>query len=274
MACECKRDYEDADYIELFILPGPDEGFRPGGNTLPKWLMQGTLWQIVMDSIQLFTHIQGVHLLRDREVEWPYKGSFYPVEWTPNNAVRGYGFGVMLDACRWDPKPVVRAPEWALDYMYKILPDNAVTVSIREAPWQEARNSDPPAGVFYEINKAGFTPVVIPDFYAPNIKLDPDYYAMPLRESTVNVCLRKAAYELAKCNLSTMNGPACLMIMSDTPYLYFMDRTSGAAPTVAPKFFEASGFKVGDQWPGAGENQFVIDGDWDSERIAECLKTI
>jgi hypothetical protein len=184
-----------------------------------------------------------------------------------------HGLAIMVKCAGEHPRPAFRCPAWALDYMRAIWPENAVSVTVRDAPWQVSRNMAVPAAVFDCIRDHGYEPVVIPDTFS----IAKEYPVRVCRDPSVNVCLRMAAYELSAMNLFSTNGPMTLALFSQVPFVWFLVHDlpgdeGGIIRTVSTDFYIKCGLPPGKQWPGRHPGQHIHYGEFDAEVVSAMLR--
>lgn len=145
-----------------------------------------------------------------------------------------------------------------------------VTITLREQETWEHRNSNIDSWKKFadRLTKNGERVIFVRDTSKAG---DPmlDYFTFPL--ASLNLDIRMALYEQAKCNLFVPSGPWNLALFGDKPWLMFNkisedDRYIGNRP----KFWEESqGICEGDQFPWSGPDQRII---WERDEYEVLCK--
>lgn len=127
--------------------------------------------------------------------------------------------------------PIFKAPKLAREIVDKLIPKNAVTISLRTSDFEPSRNSRHEEWVKVAgwLRDKGLTPIFVPDAEAdmrgtsPNLPF-PEYLA-----ASHNFALRLALYERARLNLITVGGPFATCLLSDVPMMGFKMHVPGLA---------------------------------------------
>lgn len=138
-----------------------------------------------------------------------------------------------------------------------------VVITLREAEHWPHRNSNLEAWLAFahDLKRRGERVVFVRDTATAREKL-PDLSFEVCPAASVNVDMRMALYEQAKCAMFVSNGPAMLATFSHVPYLNFVSLIpDDAYPCNRPGFFTRSyGIPDGGQFPWARPDQRIIWG--------------
>ncbi len=271
---EIERTRLGLSHVHIVIVPGETDGFFWGMpyDTENKWWR---LQNIVMPACSLLPSCKQTTLCANREEA---AATIEKAEHTfPKNydLSKPVGYYMVCEvvaawAIHGHDFPLA-APAQARSYIQSWIDSFAngkhvVTITLRQATYQEMRNSDVNAWADFArwLEKMGYFPVIIPDteaiFKPPHKALDG---LTVFNEAAVNLLLRAALYELSYLNMYVGSGPTSICRFSSrTRYQHFRITSPGSLDT-RPEIIEGVwGVDYGSQFPFAGEYQKLI---WEPE---------
>lgn len=169
-------------------------------------------------------------------------------------------------------KPMLKAQNYALEVVRSWLPDNAVSITIRQSAFEEARNSNIHAWTVAGewLRAKGYAPIIVPDAEAD---MEGQYTDMPFRHyRAASYCpeLRLALYESCRMNCITNSGPMLMMLYGQCPMLAVKMEVAGIQ-CCARDYLTRSGFSPGHDW-GRGKTMHWQDDT--AENVINILETI
>lgn len=173
-------------------------------------------------------------------------------------------------AAKQEQVPHLQASDEARETVRMFLKDgpSPVTVTLRELDSWGHRNSNIEAWKKFA-DSTGERVIFIRDTAKAG---DPILGCMTFPLASLNLDIRMALYEQAKCNLFVPSGPWNLALFGDRPWLMF-NKISEDDPYIGnrPKFWEESqGIKEGEQFPWSGPNQRIVWKPDTYENISEA----
>ena len=160
--------------------------------------------------------------------------------------------------------PMLQASEVARELVRNWFPDQRpVTITLREADHWPHRNSNMEAWVRFarDLQMKGERVVFVRDTAKTE---DPLYGFTLCPAASVNIDVRMALYERAKCNLLVSNGPCGLCLFAPMPYLYFLanDENDPHPPNKPGAWMRMNGMEDGSLLPWAGPHQRFV---WETD---------
>ena len=156
--------------------------------------------------------------------------------------------------------PKLRAPPNDIDPIWRQLPDQYVTITLREATNWPHRNSNIDEWLKFADYLTGRGENVV--FVRDTAKADEPiegYLTCP--EASRDLIRRMELYERARCNLFVSNGPAVLGVFGSRPWLEFVrlePEDSGYAPDTPIFWAKHHGVAVGTQYPWSAPDQCLV----------------
>lgn len=148
---------------------------------------------------------------------------------------------------------------------------NPVTITLREAPYWEHRNSNMEAWLKLagDLKAKGEDVVFVRDTAKGNEPIE-GFHTYP--QAAYRLDLRLALYEQSKINMLVSNGPGALLIWGSRPYLYVHPLQDHEVYYAArPDWFQqAMGIGWGEQWPWALPGQRMVYGPDNYETLCEA----
>ncbi len=168
----------------------------------------------------------------------------------------------MKDVVEWSREgqavPRFKPTEWAAETVQKEFAEPAITITLREAPYWEHRNSNIGAWMKFgeDLKKKGERVVFVRDTSMAKVPL-PGFETYP-RAST-DIQIRCALYEHSKFNLFVSNGPYTLAQFGTKPFFLFpkLLKQDDFKPGSPAGFKEATGTAVGEQSPWSTPDQRI-----------------
>lgn len=232
MTAEMERLKAGADHIDIRFKPGPVGGFRR--DSLPPDLpeRQRMFDNIVWPMARMMPSVRTV-LVHDDNL-------------APGDMTIGHGTHLILRALRAGVRPLRAKCDL---FAYEGWP--YVTITLREADYWPERNSNLKEWVALSewIEKQFDVEVkFIRDAAIANSRegIPPKMSTLP--SSSTNLDHRASAYQNARLNLFTNNGPAWFCAALNAPT--FIWRMVAPSPATTEQFFARVGMPVGSQVPG------------------------
>lgn len=258
--------------MQVLLVPGPVEGFRQDSlwpRSAPE--RRRLLDRIVIAACELLPSVgERVYVVgtrREAEEVWREAGpAIFPAGYRVDAPVRCYGLGKLIESLRGEgPLPNFLAPQHTMQQAAAELPDDLVTITLRQAEHWPERNSR--VGEWLaaaeEIRRLGYTVEIIADAAAEPISEVP-----LIRQASRNLATRAAVYRRAAMNLFINNGPAWLCWqMLDTRLLIFRLLTEGNLMTNAG-WLKRQGLHPGMQLPCAGPGRRLV---WKDDTAANII---
>jgi hypothetical protein len=279
---EQEREARGLAGFSLVVVPGPEAGFRDNKvHTMDqkRWRVHN----ILLAASALQPYCVGVNLCHSREsaTSLLYKlprSQLFPDRYTIGAPVGHYNWRLTFAAiaegknlqtlrARSEARRIVR------DWLSGITKGRrVVTVTLREAPYEETRNSrlEEFGNFLRKLDKTKILPVILRDQAKAFEPLPPEFDGAERFDPALwNIELRMAIYELADYNLMINNGPFLLAAFSENVhYGVIRMTTEGIVPT-SRKWMGNSGWTLDADFPQAGllqklywrdeEAQFMFD---------------
>jgi len=147
-----------------------------------------------------------------------------------------------------------------------------VTITLREATHSPWRNSDLTTWMAFAkyLEDRGEEVIFIRDTRFANDEFD-DFSTHPA--AAVDLHVRTALYQQAKCNLFVSNGPMTINYHLDTPFMAFIEVDEGHHQRYRPgwpEFWpECMGIEVGQQFPWFNEAQRIV---WKKDSLENLIE--
>lgn len=257
VACEIERIHKKEDSIKVYIVSGPDNGFRkdnlPPRDPELRWRMLGT---IVVPMCQLLPSCSGVDGVEAHEVE-----AHFPRLWSKFNRVPCYGTKLIMSAAKHGLCPLTIGE--------RIKDENLITITLRQAHYWPSRNSNVEAwhAAAQHLQDKGYEVRIIPD--EATVKRPGFIYD---KEAEFDLIRRSRLYERARLNLFVNGGPGTMALaMKNVRALRFMPLTD-KAPCSSANFWEQIGYPVGTQV--REDHRFVWANDDEKTIISEVEKEL
>ena len=252
-AVERERILRGENYVDIFFLPGPDDGFRKDKvwpfTTAERVMMRD---KVAMPICRLSPAARSVQLFKGNRPAQGFGVGQTLHMW--RNLVEGCGKGIR-------PLRVAAKPDRDL-----------VTITLREAAHWPERNSNVPVwlDVGAELAKSGKRVVFVRDTVLaqeplPGVATDP--------ASSMEIPARATLYRSAFCNLFVGNGPAWFSVVLDAPTMIVKPTNEKSLYTASDKFFAQCGVKRGGQLPNSPVYQRLVwSGDDEVEPIMSAFR--
>jgi hypothetical protein len=179
---------------------------------------------------------------------------------------------VVEAAKRGEPVPALKAPPYAREVVQEMFAGAPpVTITLRETANFTHRNSNLPEWLKFadDLERQGQRVIFIRDAakYADPI---PGYETCPM--ASVNLFVRMALYEQARCNMFVANGPWVMALHSERPWLMFNEVSNGDpnAANTPHWWVEAHGVAPGGQYPWSKRDQRIIWQRDDYKNLSEA----
>jgi hypothetical protein len=250
---EIERRASQCDAMHLYIVPGPQHGFRHDTDVTNLSRQQYIQRNVLLSSHALMPSCAGVTLCSTREsVERELHAAavgeqenrlVFPPGYSVHLPYPHYHFYRVVE--RWQQGfavPPLQPSRHALTVVDAFLRQwcgsrKTLTVTLRETGVQPERNSNVEEwGRFVAtLDHDEYAVLVLRDFEKIHEALPPAFSkCLPYPEAVIFVELRAALYQLAYLNLCINNGPAALLLLNPlTRYLAFKMVTD-AVPCATP----------------------------------------
>jgi hypothetical protein len=171
-----------------------------------------------------------------------------------------------------------KSSQGAQNLINHLFQDNVITISLRTTKFQSPRNSNIKEWykVYNILKKAGFKPIVLPDFEdLMGKKIYANYDWEVFLPASLDIDLRMALYEKAFDNLCINNGPSSLLCFSNCPYKLFKFVTPEVNTATEKAHKEILNISRGENFKFAAKSgQKIIWEPDDSEIITKSLEYI
>jgi hypothetical protein len=238
---EIERRESRCDAMHLYVVPGPNRGFRHDTDVGNLTRQQYIQRNVLLSSHALMPSCAGVTLCSTREaVEEQLRAAtvgedqrllVFPTGYSVHLPQPHYHFFRIVE--RWQrgtAVPPLQPSQHALGMVDASLRQwcgdrKVLTITLRETAVQAERNSNLDAwGRFVAtLNKDEYAVLVLRDLEKIHEALPPEFAnCLPYPEAVISVELRAALYQLAYLNLCINNGPAAMLLLNPlTRYLSF-----------------------------------------------------
>ena len=235
-----RKRYNLSNLFFIFV-PGPKDGFRNDNlskTTAQRYMM---MRNVVIPSCRLLSsHIGTICLPNRNEAEGFYQktnGNVFPWLYSPEQPKADYLWnGIVAAYLRNETFTTLREPPEYQRMVSSLFPDDGVrkliTVTIREAPYNTARNTNFQAWLSFlkTLDTSKYKIVIIPD--TNNLSNDVFEGFEYCKIASINVLFRTAIYRKAYLNMFHNNGPANAAIFSNSPLLCIQKvETDGVSTT-------------------------------------------
>jgi len=228
---EIERREARCDAMHLYIVPGPNQGFRGDTDVSNLTRQQYIQRNVLLSSHALMPSCAGVTLCSSREaVEEQLRAAtigedprllVFPTGYSVHLPQAHYHFFRIVE--RWQrgiAVPPLQPSRHALEMVNASLRQwcgdrKVLTVTLRETAVQAERNSNLEAwGRFVaSLDKDEYAVLVLRDLEKIHEALPPAFAnCLPYPEAVISVELRAALYQLAYLNLCINNGPAAMLL--------------------------------------------------------------
>jgi len=158
---------------------------------------------------------------------WRIDNLLIPLAWLVPSVVdvsRGNGIQTLSYANPGAPKkPFFKAPKLAKEIVSRLIPENTVTITLRNSDFDVRRNSRHAEWILVAdwLKQKGLFPVFVPDAEADMRGLNPPIPYPSYLAASHNFALRLALYEGAKFNLFQSCGPLMTALYSEMSLMGF-----------------------------------------------------
>lgn len=243
--CKMEAWRREIPVVRVSFASGPNGGYRNDGLPVDLEYRQ-TIFDNVMKPAVKLLGCEG--------------GGFV------SEAVSGYTFPYMIfDIVELYksgvPLPVYKAPKWATEKVHKILGERRpVIIVLREAEHWLQRNSRIEDWIEFA-RTCGEDVLFLRDSHKAYESFH-EFDTLP--EASLDINVRLALYERAKVVMSTSNGPMCLPIFSEIPYLDFKLLVPDYNPGKPEWIEHCVGVKPGEQFPWVKPWQRLV---WEDDSL-------
>lgn len=258
VAAERRRIELGEESLRVILVPGPDHGFRR--DQLPPRdpaVRLGMLNRIVQPLCALLPTCEGVWLRERAAVD--LDGPVFP-DHADTGPRAHYGLNVLVANAAAGCFPLVaRRPA--------VLPPRSITITLREAPYHAARNSNRTAwlAAAEALRAQGWNPVFVPDTFGPplpmGIAVDP--------VAAVDLTRRANLYAGAALNLFVNNGPAWMATFMAGVPMIMLKMLEESCPATTRAHFAGAGLPEGAQLGRPGH--WI---EWADDTVEAILRAI
>ena len=252
---ELERLRQGADGIDLHILPGPREGFRPD-NLWPHSVKERIHLRdnVLAPLCWLLPSVKSVAVRQDRRVQG----------WGFNQ--RHIGLPKILEALRAGCRPLRIPPIWNHQSMARLQRGKYVAFTLREAEHHKLRNSyaDEWVRALVELKRLGFEVIIVRDTVKARYDVDGQRFDVPTAPAASKILsVRAELYSSAALNVGVCNGPMWMSIFMDAPTLMLRPTTNEAGGCYDDAFYAKCGLRRGEQLPTNPPHQRLVwEEDW------------
>jgi hypothetical protein len=238
------------DLMDVVFQSGPMHGFRHDELPPDAETRKGMLWRICAGMARLLSSVRNIEVLGERKT---IDGYVFPEGWAENQPKSHYGTTYLKGG-----KPILNSSEFARRQIAKRFSRPYATISLREAEYWPARNSNRREWVRVAdwLKANGIHPVIVPDTDGTGLSAYGDY--TDFQAASFDVDLRSALYEGAVINLGVSNGPMAMCAFLDCRYIIF-NVIVDSVPSSTREFLTAHGFNDGDGYGGNGKSVWKPD---------------
>jgi hypothetical protein len=183
-----------------------------------------------------------------------------------------YTFVDIVKACRLgEDVPLLTPSNQAVTAIWEFIREKPpVTITLREAAYSSHRNSNLDEWLKFAeyLTAQGERVVFVRDTSHAMDKIT-GYETCPA--ASVDIDVRLALYECAKCNLFVSNGPWSLALFGTAPWLMFnaIDALDPYPPNTAQWWRQFHGIDQGEQFPWSRPDQRIV---WERDTFANMTK--
>jgi hypothetical protein len=279
---EIERRESQCDAFHLFVVPGPNCGFRADADVSDLGRQQYVLRNVIQACPALVPTCAGVTVAPTREfverllyvetVAGTGDQLLFPVGYSAHLPFEHYHLWRVIE--RWqagNEVPSLQPTPQGLALVDTFLRNRSagrqiLTITLREARFQSTRNSNLEEwGRFVAgLDPRKYAIVVLRDVERVHEPLPAAFaHSLPYPEAVVSIELRAALYRRAYLNLCINNGPSeILRFDRETRYLYFKTITDGVSCTSLAHHRTFHWLEPGDQLPFASPFQRLV---WDDD---------
>ena len=238
---ELHRKRHNLPNLFFVFVPGPKDGFRDDAREKPTAQRYTMMRNVVIPSCWLLPSCKGIAWLQHEDEANLFfekaKGHVFPRGYSPQTRVGDYLWnGIVAAYLRNETFTTLREPPEYQRMVSTLFPDDGVrkliTVTIREAPYNTARNTNFQAWLSFlkTLDTSKYKIVIIPD--TNNLSNDVFEGFEYCKIASINVLFRTAIYRKAYLNMFHNNGPANAAIFSNSPLLCIQKvETDGVSTT-------------------------------------------
>ena len=225
---ELHRKRHNLPNLFFVFVPGPKDGFRDDAREKPTAQRYTMMRNVVIPSCWLLPSCKGIAWLQHEDEANLFfekaKGHVFPRGYSPQTRVGDYLWnGIVAAYLRNETFTSLREPPEYQRMVSTLFPDDGVrkliTVTIREAPYNTARNTNFQAWLSFlkTLDTSKYRIVIIPD--TNNLSNDVFEGFEYCKIASINVLFRTAIYRKAYLNMFHSNGPSSAAIFSNSPLL-------------------------------------------------------
>lgn len=253
----------------VVIVPSsldPDLGWKEYDSKIDKYSKLWRFQNLVLPITFLSPSCKGVYVLprRSDAIAFAKKHDVYPEMYDGIN-LRKTDASELLHR-KWDRPGLfegLKANKQGLRYVKdwinaKGIQSKIITITIRDSPFDPARNSDIKAWSSFAryLLEAGYSPVIIPDTdnaFCKNLGFEGINF---FSECAWNIGLRMALYETAYLNLFAPNGPVTLAFVNPRcSYIAMNSTPKGAIISMDEEAYKKYGHPIGENFKFANQRQ-------------------
>jgi hypothetical protein len=173
-----------------------------------------------------------------------------------------------------EPVPHPKPSSWAVSKVAAFIKGSSpITITLREADHWPHRNSDVEAWCRFatDLSVAGERVIVLRDTAKANEPLAASYFGQTWPLASMDLDVRLALYESAKCNFFVANGPYTLALFGSRPFLKFnpVDGGDRYLPNTPKWWHDWMGIEVGEQFPWQLPTQRIV---WERDDYATIAR--
>ena len=247
---ELHRKRHNLSSLFFVFVPGPKRGFRD--DNLSKTIPQryAMMHNVVIPSCQLLPSCEGVVWLQQRDKANLFfekaNGHVFPRDYTPQKPNRDYVWaGIVAAYLRNERFTVLREPLEYTEMVDGLFPNDRkklITVTIREAPYHTARNTNCQAwwSFLKTLDPSKYKIVIIPDTnnLSNNVFEGFEYCWL----ASIDVLFRTAIYRKAYLNMFQIGGTINAASFSNSPFLAtYQFHTGELDPAASERWFRGVG---------------------------------
>lgn len=279
--CRTRRGYSK---LVLFILKGPDNGFRKDGKNRTYNHNLKFLQNVILPGIALLTSCKD-YFFCERDFIFNSKfdeNEIFPRGYKIEKPVSEYiGKELVASKIRGDKPCFFKAPNYMsemakLNIKNHFLQKKIITLTARELERGNPLgtrniNTETWENISEKLNSLGYQLVIIRDTdkIFSEKKLIKNIPEIPL--ASMNIQFRLATYENSFLNFCKNNGPAILLLFSESNAVYLNHFDNNFNATSEKYYSEKYGMVLGSSYPMTTNN---IQFKWDSEKENEILESI
>jgi tetratricopeptide (TPR) repeat protein len=269
---ELARRRHGADSLHVVIVPASSGGFRADDSIFDEDNKRWRLHNILLPCCALLSPAPAVTVCATRDeaaaLERALAGApVFPDAYAVARPRADFLLsGIVAAAVQGNAIPDFRATVQAVDYVRRWLAGHArgrrpVTVTLREATHEAARNSDLQAwsGFARRLDQATYLPIFVRDTeraFEPSPAEIKDFLLCPF--APVNLDLRIALYEESWLNLMVPNGPGVVCWLDPRVRLLMFKMLTESSNNANAVYVTSQGLKVGGQAPFATPFQRMV----------------